>query len=131
MDSPSLGQAVAQVLRSELAARRINGPTFAAMVRESKANAWRKVEGYVKISFDDLDRYAAALGLGVDDIVAKAVAIQRDGSVYQPTPEEAEIAEGMGSVAQDVVEAESRKLRRRRPDPKSKPKDDGIGRTAG
>lgn len=128
METPSLGQAVAQVLRAELAARRINGPTFAAMVGQSKANAWRKVEGHVKITFDDLDLYAAALGLDVDDVIARAVLTQKQGRVYQPAdPAEAELASELGSAARDVVAQQSERLRRGRRRPAEDERRDASG----
>lgn len=94
MNETSLGRAVAQVLRSELAARQIDtSAEFASMVAkanpgartESGTNIWRKVNGVVKITFDDLDRYSAALGMTTEEVVALAVELQRTGQVHQVT----------------------------------------------
>lgn len=117
---------MAQVLRAELAARRINGPTFAGMVGESKANAWRKIEGYVKISFDDLDRYAAALDLSVKEVMDRAVELQRNGHVYDPNDPRsiaASMKDPQARAAAEKFIAEYEERRKRDEGPDERPKE--------
>lgn len=121
---------MAQVLRAELASRQIDtSAQFASMVQaanpgtriESGTNIWRKVNGFVKITFDDLDRYAAALELDTQEVIARAVALQRSGQVHLTAADRA-IADMSPEAAEAVREAAAKV----RP-PKPRNPDAGVG----
>lgn len=63
MGQTTLAKHVSAQLRAVLAHREIGNHKFAEMLGENEMWVWRRVRNRTPITFDDLERIAAALGL--------------------------------------------------------------------
>lgn len=103
----TMSQAVAQVVRSELGARQIEPSDFATDARMSKTTAWRKVRGLSKITIDDTQAFAVALGWSLDELAGRAKALLDAGAVHPVPVDDAEGAAGaaMAGLSPDAASA--------------------------
>lgn len=115
----SLGDAIARTVSAILRERRLDTKTFAARLPYAQSTVYRQLAGTTKISSDDIERLADALGIDVVDLIVRAKALRRD--VEGPmAPQEAEARRVMGEKAWAELEAtreahrsqESRKRRK-------------------
>lgn len=94
--APSLSNAIAEVIRRELAGRQVDGAEFAAHVGIPKTTGWRKIQGKSKMTIDDVEAFALGLGWTLPELVARGSAIRDAGGVAEEEdPSAAEILESM------------------------------------
>lgn len=89
VDMNRLSDAVARVVRREIADRQISNQEFAVSAGKTKTTAWRQIEGISRMSIDDAEDYATALGWTLDDLIQEARALQDETSAATtrtPTP---------------------------------------------
>lgn len=72
----TLSDAVATVIRRELAGEDIDIADFVARAGKAKTTGWRQVKGLNRMSIDDVETYATALGWTLERLLREAKAEQ-------------------------------------------------------
>ncbi len=72
----TLSEAVATVIRRELAGQNIDIADFVESAGKKKSTGWRQVKGLNRMSIDDVETYATALGWPLERLLREAKAEQ-------------------------------------------------------
>lgn len=119
----TMSSAVARVIRSELGDRDEDIATFAARAGKEKTTAWRHVKGRSRMSIDDVEDYARALGWTLTQLL-DAAAAKRD-AVLDPEAVAADALSRLDPAAQADIARAAEGLR-----PKRNPPGREMGREA-
>lgn len=68
----TLSDAVATVIRRELGGDNVAINEFVERAGKKKSTGWRQVKGLSRMSIDDVEAYAVALGWSLDDLLHEA-----------------------------------------------------------
>lgn len=133
MEKGSLSDAIAQVLRSEIAARGLTPAEFGRLAGMPKTTAWRRAHGETKITTDDLDCLASALGWTPEDLLCRAVDLRASGEIYSRRRRTASAQEALDTLDDrdraDVLRAEQETRARRSAQQKKDAPSRAKGRT--
>ena len=101
VDVKTLSAAVATVIRRELAAADIDIAEFVERAGKKKSTGWRQIKGQSRMSIDDVEAFAVALGWTLERLLQEAKAEQ------QPAAGEGEVRLSEHVIAQLSPEAQA------------------------
>lgn len=110
----TLGDAVARAVSATLKERRLDTKAFAARLPYAQSTVYRQLAGTTRISTDDLEHLADALGMDAAALVTRAIALRAQIGRLSPQEEEARQIMGEEAWAELQATRQSHKPQKRR-----------------
>ncbi len=98
----SLSEAVARVIRRELSVDQQDITEFAVRAGQKPTTGWRQITGRSRMSIDDVDAYATALGWPLERLLRES-ATERDRAAQEPVTLSDHIASQLSAEAQEGI----------------------------